>query len=93
MQVVVAGLFVFQVALVDVRLPDGVGAPQALLQRGGVEAVGLGGLPCFVGLGHQGLVAVEEVGGHGGAALRDALGDSSAEGVVAVAGVGAGLAA
>ena len=57
-----------------------------------VKAIGAGDLAIPVGFGHQGAVAVQEVGGLGAAALGDALADSAAKGVVAVAYGGAALA-
>ena len=62
-QVVEARAAVGQTAVADIGLPDRIGAPQALLGRDGVEAVGFGQFSCFVGFGHQALLAIQEVGG------------------------------
>ena len=62
-QIVVAGGAVGQAVVCDVSLPHRVGAPQPLLLRLGVEAVGLGEVSLAVCLCQQAGVAVEEVGG------------------------------
>ena len=54
-----------------VGLPDGIGAPQPLLRRNGVEAIGPGELAVFIRFTHQALFAVEVVGGFYIAALPD----------------------
>ena len=58
MQIVVAGGAIRQAVAIDVGLPDRVGAPQTLLRRLGVEAVGLGQVSLAVGLCQQTGVAV-----------------------------------
>ena len=85
--VVVARLAAREAAVVDVRLPYRVGAPQICfgIVRVGVESIGFGDLPCFVGFGQQGAVAIEVVGGLAAWPLGDGLGNSAPEGVVAVA--------
>lgn len=60
--------------------------------RNGVEAIRAGDGAAVVGLCHEGAVAVEVVGGLAGLSFTDGLGDSSPEGVVAVADGGAGSA-
>jgi hypothetical protein len=49
-QIVIAGGAIRQAVAHDVGLPDRVGAPQTLLRRLGVEAVGLGEVSLAVGL-------------------------------------------
>ena len=63
MQIVVAGGAIRQAVAIDVGLPDRVGAPQTLLRRLGVEAVGLGEGSLAVRFCQQAGVAVQEVGG------------------------------
>ena len=94
-QVVVAGFFQAGFA-VQLRLPDGVGAPQAAffcvfvllvgsgLLRVGVEPIRPGDPAFFISFGHQRAFAVDVVGGAACCALRDSLGNSSPKGVVAV---------
>ncbi len=62
-QIVVAGGAVGQAVARDVGLPHRVGAPQTLLRRLGVEAVGLGEGSLAVRFCQQAGVAVQEVGG------------------------------
>ena len=62
-QIVVAGGAVGQAIVCEVSLPHRVGAPQPLLLRLGVEAVGLGEVSLAVGFSEQAGVAVQEVGG------------------------------
>ena len=62
-QIVIAGGAIRQAVAHDVGLPDRVGAPQTLLRRLGVEAVGLGEVSLAVGFSEQAGVAVQEVGG------------------------------
>ena len=86
-QIVVAGGAVGQAIVCEVSLPHRVGAPQPLLLRLGVEAVGLGEVSLAVCLCQQAGVAVEEVGGRraaGSASRRFA--DPSPRRVVPVAG-------
>ena len=70
MQVVPLGLFIFQLAVADVSLPDRVGAPETVGLSVGMEAIRLGECSLLVGLGHQPMLAVDVAGGAPHAALR-----------------------
>ena len=86
-QIVVAGGAIRQAVAIDVGLPDRVGAPQTLLRRLGVEAVGLGEVSLAVGFSEQAGVAVQEVGG--GCACSSAsrsLADPSPKRVIPITG-------
>ena len=85
-QVVPLGVFVFEFSSGYVRLPDKVGAPEAVGLCIRMEAIRLGERSLLVGLGHEAVLAIDVVGGLGRLALRDGLGNSSAEGVIGVAG-------
>ena len=84
-QVVPLRAFVSELAVADVSLPDGVGAPEAVSLGIRVEAVGFGQRSLLVCLGHEAALAIDVVGGLARLALRDDLGNSSAEGVIGVA--------
>ncbi|MFV0477817.1 MAG: hypothetical protein ACK5ME_08290, partial [Parahaliea sp.] len=86
MQVMHFGPGVRQAAVVYAGLPDGVGAPQALISRHRIEAVGFGEGTIIISLAQQALFTVDEVGagGVGCATFSDVFGNSSAEGVVLV---------
>ena len=87
MQVVEARAIVGQACVWCVRLPDRIGAPQALLHGCWIEAVGFLELALAIGLTHQPLFAVEEVTSLGGVSLLHALGNSAPERVIPVAGL------
>ena len=86
MQIVVAGGAIRQAVAIDVGLPDRVGAPQTLLRRLGVEAVGLGQVSLAVGLCQQTGVAVQEVRGCACSSASRSLADPSPKRVIPIAG-------